>query len=73
MSATDQSSWRVACESGDWFPTMDDYSPIPATFENAARMAAAPDLIKALELFLEQGDSPVTREKARAAIALAVF
>jgi hypothetical protein len=35
MSAHTPGPWVVAGESGDYFPTLADYSPIPATEENA--------------------------------------
>lgn len=41
--------WNVACESGEWFATLQDYSPIPCTIENARLIAAAPDLLEALK------------------------
>jgi hypothetical protein len=42
-------SWVVACESGEWFPVLADYSPIPPTERNACLMANAPDMLALLE------------------------
>jgi hypothetical protein len=41
--------WVVAGESGDYFPTLADYSPIPATEENARLMAVSPKMLDALK------------------------
>jgi hypothetical protein len=48
MSGHTPGPWTVAGESGDYFPTLADYSPIPATEKNARLMAAAPDMLNAL-------------------------
>ncbi len=46
--------WRVACESGDWFVTDNDYNQLPAIEANANLIAAAPDLLAALERQLDE-------------------
>jgi hypothetical protein len=74
--------WKIACESGDWFATLNDYAPIPATEANARLIAAAPDLLEALRDVIGwvpggaaemwHTDAPTKAvERARAAIAKA--
>ncbi len=48
MSKHTKGPWVVAGESGDYFATASDYSPLPDTFENARLIAAAPELLDAL-------------------------
>lgn len=43
--------WTIAAESGDWFPVLENYDPIPATIENAVLIAAAPKMLAALQFY----------------------
>ncbi len=52
MSAHTPGPWTVAGESGDYFATLADYSPIPATEANARLIAAAPELLGSLMFIL---------------------
>lgn len=64
--------WTIAAESGEWFPVLENYDPIPSTIENARLMAAAPDLLAALEAVVRIADrNTVEFIAARAAIAKA--
>lgn len=50
MNTHTPAPWAIAAgDNGTWRPAAADYSPLPGTLENACLMAAAPDLLEALE------------------------